>query len=65
MLLPAPLCLQMPLWDELWWDDGLYHSQPVLDGTLTPQMQSPVSATVGNRSSSIAVIRPHSAKLPQ
>jgi len=31
------------MWDELWWDDGLYHSQPVLDGTLEPQLQSPVS----------------------
>lgn len=34
---------QLPLWDELWWDDGLYHSQPVLDGTLEPQLQSDVS----------------------
>jgi hypothetical protein len=33
----------MPLWDELWWHDGLYHSQPVLDGTLEPQLQSPAS----------------------
>jgi hypothetical protein len=32
--------LQLAMWDELWWDDGLYHSQPVLDGTLEPQLQS-------------------------
>lgn len=32
---------QLAMWDELWWDDGLYHSQPVLDGTLEPQLQSP------------------------
>lgn len=25
---------QLPLWDELWWDDGLKHSQPVLDFTV-------------------------------
>eukprot|EP00775_Hariotina_reticulata_P002410 gene2410-2714_t len=36
----------MPLWDELWWHDGLYHSQPVLDGTLEPQLQSPVGVWV-------------------
>lgn len=31
----------VPLWDELWWDDGLLHSQPVLDGTIEQQLQSP------------------------
>lgn len=36
--------MQIPLFDELWWDDGLYHSQPVLDGTLVPQLQTPVSS---------------------
>lgn len=41
----AKCFLQMPLWDELWWHDGLYHSQPVLDGTLEPQLQSPVSSS--------------------
>jgi hypothetical protein len=35
---------QIPVWDELWWDDGLLHSQPVLDGTITQQLQSPVRA---------------------
>jgi hypothetical protein len=39
---PAPN-KPIPLYDELWWDDGLYHSQPVLDGTLEPQLQSPGS----------------------
>jgi hypothetical protein len=34
----------MPLWDELWWHDGLLHSQPVLDGTLEPQLATPVSS---------------------
>lgn len=33
----------LPLYDELWWDDGLYHSQPVLDGTLTQMPQTPGS----------------------
>jgi hypothetical protein len=40
---PAAVLSQLAMWDELWWDDGLYHSQPVLDGTLEPQLQSPVS----------------------
>jgi hypothetical protein len=38
------LDMQLPMWDELWWDDGLYHSQPVLDGTLEPQLQPEVSS---------------------
>lgn len=33
----------VPLWDELWWHDGLLHSQPVLDGTLEPQLATPGS----------------------
>ncbi|KAF8056359.1 hypothetical protein HT031_006358 [Scenedesmus sp. PABB004] len=37
----APQEKPVPLWDELWWHDGLLHSQPVLDGTLEPQLQSP------------------------
>jgi hypothetical protein len=43
-LLTALCSLQMPLWDELWWHDGLLHSQPVLDGTLEPQLATPVSS---------------------
>lgn len=30
---PHPPHAKLPLWDELWWDDGLKHSQPVLDFT--------------------------------
>lgn len=33
---------QVPLWDELWWDDGLMHSQPVLDGVGEPTLFTPV-----------------------
>lgn len=43
--LGAACCwMQVPLWDELWWHDGLLHSQPVLDGTLEPQLATPVSS---------------------
>lgn len=31
----------VPLWDELWWDDGLVHSQPVLDGVGEPTLFTP------------------------
>ena len=30
----------MPLWDELWWDDGLKHSQPILDFTGPEPLQN-------------------------
>lgn len=36
------LCTQLPLWDEMWWDDGLQHSQPVLDGVGEPTIFTPV-----------------------
>jgi hypothetical protein len=45
------LTLQVPLWDELWWHDGLLHSQPVLDGTLEPQLATPVSSSSGRLAS--------------
>jgi len=34
------------LWDELWWDDGQLHSQPVLDGVGEPTLWSPAKSAV-------------------
>jgi hypothetical protein len=37
--LAAPLSIeQVRLWDEMWWDDGLMHSQPVLDSVGEPTL---------------------------
>lgn len=35
--------LQVPLYDEFWWDDGQLYSQPVLDGVGEPMPYTPVS----------------------
>lgn len=59
----APLWprLQLPLWDEMWWDDGLKHSQPVLDGVGEKTLHSPVRHEGLSRA---AAQRPSPASLP-
>ncbi|KAI8463367.1 MAG: hypothetical protein J3K34DRAFT_444264 [Monoraphidium minutum] len=36
----------VPLWDEMWWDDGLMHSQPVLDGVGEPTLFTPAQSAL-------------------
>jgi len=44
---PAPTKrTQLPLWDEMWWDDGQLHSQPVLDYVGEPTQFTPVGAAL-------------------
>jgi hypothetical protein len=38
--------LQLPLWEEMWWDDGQLHSQPTLDFVGEPTHISPVSCRI-------------------
>lgn len=34
----------MPLWDELWWDDGQFYQQATLDGVGDNPLHTPASS---------------------
>lgn len=48
---------QLPLWEEMWWDDGQLHSQPTLDFVGEPTFVSPVSCRIFYALSSVTCSR--------